>query len=158
VELDLSGFIRDYVSGTGTAKVIAVVDTPGDARAVSVASDRVLVADGPAGLQVVEPGGTAEHPAPVVVGTYPTADMCRGVAGSGTIAYLAVGDRGLEIVDVSDPAAPKRLGGLVVRRPINRVTIGPAGILFLANDAAGMMIVDASDPGAVRQIYPRPQE
>lgn len=155
VALDVADF-RFHRRGNGAMRAVWAVNTPGDARASTSAGDILLVADGPAGLQVIGPR-TAGGIGPSIAGTYATLDMCRGVAASGTTAYLAVGDRGLEIVDVSDPASPRRLGGFVPKRPVNRVTVGSGGLLHLANDGAGLTIVDASDPAAVRHVFTTPE-
>ncbi|MBI5501090.1 MAG: hypothetical protein HY907_12665 [Deltaproteobacteria bacterium] len=139
-------------------------DTPGDARAVAVDGDRVWVADGPSGLQVIDTALHRPDAAPAVVATYPTRDVCRDVKLDVNrdktlfppVAYLAVGDHGLEILDASDLSSLSVLGRHVPRRPVNRVTVGPNGLLLLANDADGLMIVDAADPTAIRQIFPAP--
>ncbi len=48
---------------------------------------------------------------PVRLGGYDTSGYACGVAVSGTVAYVADCDAGLQIIDVSNPASPVRLGG-----------------------------------------------
>ncbi|MBI5487742.1 MAG: hypothetical protein HY905_10455 [Deltaproteobacteria bacterium] len=139
-------------------------DTPGDARALVVDGDRVWVADGPSGLQVIDTALHRPDAAPAVVASYPTPDICRDVQLDVArdkslfppVAYLAEGDHGVEILDVSNLSTIAPLGRHVPRRPVNRVTVGPNGLLLLANDADGLMIVDTTDPRAIRQIFPVP--
>jgi hypothetical protein len=146
----------------GLVPVIAV-DTPGDARAVAVDGTTVYVADGPAGLQIVDVGLAGPDPEPGIVATWPTPDICRdvklAVGRDRTLfpptAYLAVGDRGLEVLEISDPKAPQVRGRHEALRPFNRVTLGPNGLVLLANDAAGLRVIDAADPSAIRVVFPQ---
>ncbi|MBI2893424.1 MAG: hypothetical protein HYY06_07715 [Deltaproteobacteria bacterium] len=83
---------------------------------------------------------------PAIVGSVDTLGEAFGVAVSGTTAYVAASTAGLVVVDVSDPAAPVRLGdvdmgwaaGLAVREPW----------AFVAADSSGLLTVDVSDPMA----------
>ena len=49
---------------------------------------------------------------PALVGSYDTSGYALGVTVSGTLAYVADGDSGLQIIDVSNPAAPALRGHL----------------------------------------------
>ena len=160
VAVDIGNWQR--VAGPLALSPRLVVDTPGDARAVAVDGNRLYVADGPGGFHIVDLGLGDPQGRASILATYPTGDICRDVkinmAQDKSLfppaAYLAVGDRGLEIVDIAHGDTPMKLGAHVPQRPVNRVTVGPNGLLLLANDAAGLMIVDAADPGAIRQIFP----
>ncbi|MBI4726783.1 hypothetical protein HY768_06115 [candidate division TA06 bacterium] len=44
------------------------------------------------------------------VGYYDTPGYARGVAVSGSYAYVADGDSGLRIIDISDPSSPTEIG------------------------------------------------
>jgi hypothetical protein len=156
--------IRDPLRASGPLALVPLVsvDTPGDARAVAPDGDTVFVADGTAGLQVIDVGLGGPDPEPSIVATYATRDVCRDVKLDVSrdrslfppAAYLAVGDGGLEVLDISAATAPKLVGSFVPVRPVNRVTVGPNGLLLLANDSAGLLIVDAGDPAAVRRVFP----
>ena len=45
-----------------------------------------------------------------IIGTYPSADSVWETAVSGNYAYLANGDAGGQVVDISDPFAQRRTG------------------------------------------------
>src|SRR5687768_11247915 len=47
----------------------------------------------------------------VRVGGYDTSGLARGVALSGNYAYVADRNGGLQVIDVSNPASPQRVGG-----------------------------------------------
>ena len=157
--------VRDPQRVAGNLALVPrhAVDTPGDARAAAVDGTTVYVADGPAGLQVVDLGRAGPDGGPGIVATWPTRDFCRDVklvvGRDRTLfpphAYLAVGDRGLEVLEISDPQAPQVRGRHEPPRPVNRVTIGPNGLVLLANDAAGLRVIDAADPAAIRVVFPQ---
>jgi len=153
-------------SGTGGDPVLApraAIDTPGDARAVALDGTTAYVADGAAGLQIVDTNLAGPDPEPGIVATWATRDICRDVkvaAGRDRTlfpptAYLAVGDRGLEVLGIADPRSPEVRGRHEAPRPVNRVTLGPNGLVLLANDSGGLLVLDVADPAAIRVVFPR---
>jgi len=77
---------------------------PGMPLDISLSGDKVCVAT-LAGLAVFS--GSPPSP-PTAVSTLPLPG-CRGVHAVGKLAYLAVEEMGLVVVDISDPAAPRLL-------------------------------------------------
>jgi hypothetical protein len=70
-----------------------------------------------------------------------------GVHVVGTRAYVAQGDGGLAIYEVSDPMMPVRLGGYATPGAANGVFV--AGTLaFVAEGTVGLEVIDVSDPAA----------
>ena len=49
---------------------------------------------------------------PVIVGAFDTPGNANDVKAVGTLAYIADGSAGLQIVDVSDPTAPVGVGAV----------------------------------------------
>ena len=95
------------------------------------------------GLDVIDvsnPAGLA------LVGSYDGSSLpARAVTVAGSLAYLALGEGGLEVVDLQDPANP----ALVWRPKVGGVCyqVQPAGtVLYLANGDQGLAILDASRP------------
>ena len=78
------------------------------ALGVAVSGNYVYVADGGAGLLVIDVSNPAN---PQRVGGFDTSGGAVKVAVSDGYAYLAQGDAGLLVIDVSDPAHPRRVGG-----------------------------------------------
>ena len=85
-------------------------DTGGMAQTVAVSGNYAYVADGTAGLQVIDVSNPAN---PKRTGAYDTGGYALGVAVSGNFAYVADGDAGLQVIDISNPANPQRVGGFV---------------------------------------------
>ncbi len=82
------------------------VDRP---RALSVAGGLVYLAEGEAGLRIID---VAAPEAPVLRGRVATSGSAEGLTLSAGVAYVADYKAGLSVIDVSDPDAPVELGSL----------------------------------------------
>jgi hypothetical protein len=69
----------------------------------------------------------------------------------GSRLFISDGPAGLLIFDVSNPAAPVRLGQLSLSTPVWDVAVSGT-IAFLAGDASGLVIADISNPASPQQI------
>jgi hypothetical protein len=78
-------------------------------------------------------------------------EIVRGEAQSvqvvGDLAYLAIGAGGLVIFDISNPAAPVRLGGLDTSGFATGVQV-VGNLAYVADNDAGLQILDVSNPAA----------
>ena len=70
----------------------------------------------------------------------------RSVAASGNLACVAAGRRGLQIYDVTTPAAPKLVGSWDTNTDTHDVEV-EGDLAFVANED-GLQVVDFSDPTA----------
>lgn len=86
------------------AKTVGQLGTRGGATDVALSGDHAYVADGEAGVQVIDVSNPEK---PVRVGGLDTSE----VAVSGHYAYVAGAYGGFHVIDVSDPANPRRVGG-----------------------------------------------
>lgn len=93
----LDGFIVD----TG---VIGGVDTPGFAYDLCIENDLAVIADGTAGISLVD---VADPFNPVIVGQLDTPGEAVDVACTGQRAVVADYHGGMLLVDISDPTAPQ---------------------------------------------------
>ncbi len=76
---------------------------------------------------------------------------------NGDFAYIAAGDRGLTVVDISDPYNPKVLGTYDTPQYVNHVDVvdGRAYVSYKAqtwNDYVAVSAFDVSDPYAVQLL------
>ena len=78
-----------------------------------------------------------------LVGTYP-ATQANQVIAAGSRAYVAEGASGIEILDISNPAQPSRLGGLATTNATRLVLNGSD--LYVADGNGGLKVVDVSNP------------
>ncbi len=63
----------------------------------------------------------------------------------GDLAFVAAGDEGLQILDVSDPRAPAVLGSLPFTNATLRITVRD-GIAFVSDDQWVLHAIDVTDP------------
>ena len=114
-------------------------------KGVAVSGDYAYVADGAAGLIVVD---VSDPVFPKQITSLPMANAC-GVAISGSRAYVAGGTAGFFVVDISDPAQPVIAGSC--NMACTTVSIADSRA-YVSNGAAGVGIADISDPTRPRQI------
>ena len=117
-------------------------DTPGSAQDVAVDGDLAFVADGTAGLQVLD---VTAPKTPFVLGNLPTGGDAFGIDVRGDRAYLADLDQGLVVADISVPAAPVLLGQVATYGTPRDVLVR-GNYAFVADYLSGLTIVDVSDP------------
>ena len=96
------------VSNPAAPAITGHCDTPGDGLGVAVSGEYALVADGWQGLQITD-GACAGSG---LVGSFDGLGEPQDVELSGNHAFVADGYTGLQILDVGNPAAPSRLGGV----------------------------------------------
>lgn len=95
------GFLRVFdISDPANPQSVGVMNTPGGASGVVLSGGIAYVADGNAGLVVINITSLQ------VLGGANTPGAASDVAVSGTHAYVADGS-GLEVIDVTNPASPR---------------------------------------------------
>ncbi|HKW13432.1 MAG TPA: FlgD immunoglobulin-like domain containing protein [Candidatus Krumholzibacteria bacterium] len=80
--------------------------TPGQPRAVAIEGNYAYVADGAAGLTIVD---LSDPESPSIVSSLASPDSLLNVTLAGNYAYLPMGPSGLLIVDKRNPSEPKRV-------------------------------------------------
>jgi hypothetical protein len=121
---------------------LAFLPLPGFQNAVAVAGDFAFVASGGAGLSVVD---VTNLQAPVLIAQAATPGSANDVRVAGAVAYVAE-DVGLQLVDVSDPAHPARLGSLSLPGG-DQARLAVAGnLVYLADLNFGLHVVDVTNP------------
>ena len=131
---------------------VGAYDTSGNAWAVAVSGNYAYVADGGAGLQVIDVSNPAN---PQRVGGYDTAGGAVGVALSGNYACVADFGAGLQVIDVSSPANPQRVGGYDTSGDARGVAVS-GNYAYVAAGSAGLQVIDVSNPANPRRVggYP----
>ncbi|HZW08817.1 MAG TPA: GC-type dockerin domain-anchored protein [Phycisphaerales bacterium] len=124
---------RDILSRTTTA---------GHAHDIAIGGNLAYIADGSAGLLVLD---ISEPAAPVFVASCDTPGSARALSVDGSHAFIAEYDFGLRIVDVADPGAPVLVGSLAMgATPLD--VVGAGGLAYLALGDQGLVVVDVSEP------------
>jgi hypothetical protein len=114
---------------------------------------RVDAADGLGGgitlhlRQDATAGGEPVHP--VFVASWPgfTTGPALGLTVTQSLCFVAIGEGGLLILDVSDPTRPRRVGSIVTRGRATKVQVSQ-GYAYVANGQRGLCVIDVHDPSA----------
>jgi hypothetical protein len=116
---------------------------------VAVSGNYAYIADGPAGLQVID----ISYPRnPVRVGGYDTAGFAYGVTVRSNHAYVADGTAGLQVIDISNPANPVRVGGYDTGGNAFGVSAIWSNYLGVADGNGGLLVLDVSDPTNPKRV------
>jgi hypothetical protein len=120
---------------------IGWADTAGHSNGVATRGNQAFLADGVGGLQVFDltDSGHAQWR-----GCYSGASSAAAVTVVGDLAYVANGWDSLEIVDVSDPAAPSLLGSF--KADALGVTLVGGYALIKDGWAKKVRVIDVSNP------------
>ncbi|MGH2571562.1 MAG: T9SS type A sorting domain-containing protein, partial [bacterium] len=115
--------------------------TPGETRAAAFSGNHAYVADNHSGLHVID---VADPAAMEIVGSLAIADVTRGIAVEGGLAYT--GDNfGLRVIDVVDPTTPALVAGVALPGQSFEIALRD-GRAFVAAGQAGLAVVDVTDP------------
>jgi hypothetical protein len=137
------------------------VDLPNESRFVGAHSGRLEVQDleatdaGEYSLVVTFPGGTStsevaslrvQQPVQIsFVGKCSVAGYGSAVTLSGHYAFLASGEKGLQVIDVSDPTSPQLAGGYDTPGNAHDALVS-GNHAFVADGWEGLKVIDISDP------------
>src|SRR5262249_21742783 len=126
----------------------------GDARAIATSGDYVYIADYQNGLQIIDASVPAN---PKVIGML-EGPRGNGIAVSGNYVYLVgsirsingviVSRGGLYVIDVSNPANPKRTASIEYRFAYDVAISGH----YVYAMAEGLRIVDIADPTNPKEL------
>ena len=151
---------------TGTLTDGSVVDLTSTSRGTNYVSDNLSVCsfgaedgrifagyDGVctitvtnAGLAAIATGGVRTFN-PTPLGFVPVAGFANSVDIFGDLAYVASGGSGIQVVDVSNRAAPQLVSSIATPGNANDVK-AVAGRLYLADGSAGIAVYDLADQSA----------
>jgi len=150
-----AGLLVLDVSNPASPALAGWIATPGYARGVTVDGSLVYVADWQIDLQIVD---VSNPSSPKLLGSYDTPESgssqyrADSVSVGAGFAAVALTEKTtvsgvLELLDVSNPAAPKLLGSVKTSGQATGVTIAGALVLVAAGKQ-GLVVVDASNPSA----------
>jgi len=143
-------FVSDYAAGLKVVDisvptnphVVGSLALSGYAMNLAVSGNYAYLAASHGGLHVVDISDPEE---PVLITSVVLSDVAYGVAVAGDYAYV-VGDVGLQIINISNPAAPTLEGDFDSYKPIDDICLR-GRIAYVAAAYAGLIAFDISDPG-----------
>lgn len=139
------------LSNPAEPQQLAVFDSLGDARAVSVSDQYAYLADGNQGLRLVD---ISQLSRPVEVGVYKRVRQVLDVEVVGDRVFLATGREGLKLLEVAGKDPPVRfqeLGHYTPGPSIQKVTVvGDMAYLVAGNRT--LRVVQVSRPGQIDEV------
>jgi len=114
-----------------------------EATGLAWLGNQLCVSDGYAGMRVV----TTTVPGSSLVGSYEGVSRARAAVLSGDHAFLAAGNRGVRVYDVSSPAAAVFAGSSTISTNARDVALS-GDTLYVADGQYGLALFDVSSPGA----------
>jgi hypothetical protein len=114
------------------------LDLPGSAEFVVniPGTKHACIACGTIGLQILDYTDTSNI---IVAGSFPTGGYASTVRVDDDRAYVAAGKEGLQIIDISDIASPKRIGKVELT-DVRGVDVGN-GYLYVADLYEGLIVI-----------------
>lgn len=124
-----------------------VLGFPAAAAKLRSWNSHLLVADQTEGLLVVD---VADPESPNLVGTL-ASENAHAVLGDGDLAYLADGEGGLKIIDLTDVSAPLEIGHFNTVSGIYGAAVNldfDGENVYLAAGLKGLMVINVADPAS----------
>jgi hypothetical protein len=137
----VSGVSVVDASTPASPSIDGTITTGNEATGVAWLGSRLCVSDGYAGLRVI----TTAVPGSTVVGSYEDISRSRSSALSGDYAFLAAGNAGVRVYDVSSPAAPVLAGNATAATNARDVALDD-DVLYVADGQYGLALLDVSTP------------
>jgi uncharacterized repeat protein (TIGR02543 family) len=135
-----------YLNAIGS-NIELVGQIGGNVLAVAVSGNLAYYGEG-AGLVVSD---FSNPTTPIERGRIALPAVVRGIALSGTIAFVADGPAGLYAVDISNPASPAIVGFFDTDGSASGVSV-VAGRAYVADLTLGLVILDVANPAAMIRL------
>jgi len=145
--LDGPGGAPECTDFSASIHATGYVETPGSARRSALAGNYLYVADGTAGVQVVDVG---DPDRPVIVGHVDTPGNAADIGVSGSTIVVADAIGGVQILDRTDPENPvpvDTLGSSTGRGVAVRDTLA-----YVADDGLGLLVLGFGNPSKPRVL------
>lgn len=122
----------------------------GEAQGVAVAGSLAVVADGMAGVRVVD---LAADGGPRIVGRLPTIGPAASVALADGLAWVGLASTGLIAVDLANPAQPTVVASYsgLVSSSAEGLAVSN-GYAWVAGNVHGVDVLDVSNPAAIQYL------
>ena len=130
--------ISDFQEGYGIYPKAGWCDAPGDAEAIVLDENRSLafMACGTSGLQILDYSDTASV---FVAGVYDSAGYAKDLYLDDNKIYMSAQLGGMQIIDVTNPAAPKLIGAVKTKYALG--IDADDQYIYLADEDEGVLII-----------------
>ncbi|WP_154898260.1 Calx-beta domain-containing protein [Gimesia maris] len=139
--------VFDRTETKAVNKELGTFDTGGQAWNTQVVGNIAYVANGNAGLSVLD----ISDPANVIeLGTYNTPGYASSVQVIGTVAYVADGSGGLRVLDVTTPASITEQGYFDTTGTADEVQV-VGTTAYVADSSAGLRVLNVGTPASITE-------
>jgi hypothetical protein len=145
---DGSAGVRIYRWKKNKLSLSAAYQTAGEVYQVVPRTGKLFIAEGPAGLSIVD---LENEKSPRLLGRIGVKDAAHGLALVQDLAVVADGTAGVMTIDVHRPSSMRELGRFPTDRPANKISLWSDRIL-LANDYDGLLVLELTAQGALRLV------
>jgi hypothetical protein len=129
-------------TASGNPTLAGTYDTGGGVNNIYVSGKYAYLANGVAGLKIINISNQAD---PTLMGTYDTSINANNVYVSGKYAFVADDNSSLKIIDISNPASPTLTG--TYNTSSNPTDVYISGkYAYVTDYSAGLYIIDISNP------------
>ncbi|MFN7964796.1 MAG: hypothetical protein U0V87_03795 [Acidobacteriota bacterium] len=144
----IGGLFAFDLSNINAPALTSQITTPGSPSGIWLEGKRLFVADGPAGLTILD---VANPASPRMIGNTvpPSGAQTTAVQVVGGYAYLSDFFQGLAVFDVRRSAAPNTLAASLPLPSEARDAVLSGNTLYVAAGEAGLLTFDASNPRAL---------
>lgn len=139
--VDISNPLNPYFAGTLNAG-IGLVNT----SFVDASRNLLYLSAGAGNFQIYDISNLPSEPTLLNAG-YTGSQSINSLYASGNYLYIACGDIGLKIIDVTNPSSPQNVS-LTNTAGITSDVVVNTGYAYVADSYNGMLIMDVSDPSA----------
>ncbi len=129
--------IYETSNGYTNAVLRASLGTPGQAIKVALSGSTALIADGAAGLTLVDVQNPSQ---PSLISVLALPGQANNVTTTGAVACVSLSDQGVALVDFSDPAQPQLMGSYDTEGQPQQA-VYEAGQVYIADGTNGLVIL-----------------
>ena len=139
----LAGVSVVDVSTPASPTLSGTIPTADAATGLAWIGSKLCVSDGYAGMQILEPSTET----PVIHGEFTDVSRSRASAVSGDYAFLASGNQGIRVYDVSAPSSAVFLGSSLAATNARDVALS-GDMLCVADGQYGLALLDVTTPAS----------
>ncbi len=146
-----SGASVSYDAGASTVTITMADDVPAafQVTLTAVESGQAGLGLSPSSMTFTAVAEDSEGPA--LLGYQDSAGTALATAVAGDRLYVAAGQSGVEVYDISDPSSPVLLGSYDTAGAALDVVVDGTRV-YVADEYGGMVSLDVSDPSAISEI------
>jgi hypothetical protein len=132
--------IFDLAEPIDSLAMIGWIDTPSNAQNIFVAGNYAYIADGRAGLVIID---VSDPKNPALLSVHDTPEYANDVFINNNYAYIADGEGGLQVIDITNPEEPALHGSLETTYAYSVYVEN--GLIYIADRDMGLIVAQEKE-------------